>query len=80
MISFIIESPWKLEYELIHNGKRNKHSVDINDAEYTIKTDKITNGGEYTISFTSFTDKLNCKIFLEQQAKVNIRHELPKSH
>lgn len=74
------ERPWTLEYELVHNGKRKKHSVDINEAVYTIKTEKLVSGGEYTISLASVTDKSKCKMPLEQQAKVNVRHERPKAY
>lgn len=74
------EGPWKLEYELVHNGKRKKYSVDIDEPHYTIKTEKLTNGGEYTVSLASITDKSNCKMFLKEEAKVNVRHERPKAY
>ncbi|KAH7138300.1 hypothetical protein B0J11DRAFT_450396 [Dendryphion nanum] len=74
------EGPWTLDYELIHNGKREKKSVAIEDQQYTISTPELKSGGEYTISLTSVTDKMNCKEYLKEEAKVNVRHERPKAY
>lgn len=74
------EGPWKLDYELVHNGKRNKRTVEVADEHYTIKTQQLKNGGEYTLSLTSITDKMGCKEPLKAEAKVNVRHERPKAY
>ncbi|KAF2000308.1 hypothetical protein P154DRAFT_491849 [Amniculicola lignicola CBS 123094] len=74
------EGPWKLEYEIVHNGKRTKHLVNVEDPRYTITTQKLTSGGEYTVALTSITDKMGCKEFLKAEAKVNVRHERPKAY
>lgn len=75
------EGPWTLDYELVHSGKRTKHTAkDIEDEHYTIRTDKLKNGGEYTLSLVSVTDRLGCKEFLKEEAKINVRHERPKAY
>jgi nucleoporin POM152 len=74
------EGPWKLDYEILHNGKRTKHSVETSDEHYTITTDKLKNGGEYVVTLTSISDKMGCKEFLQEEARVNVRHERPKAY
>ena len=72
------EAPWTLEYDIIHAGKRQKRSVpEITDSIYELSTPILDKGGEHTITLTSVTDKLGCKIFLEQEARVIVRHESP---
>ncbi|KAF2714118.1 hypothetical protein K504DRAFT_399891 [Pleomassaria siparia CBS 279.74] len=74
------EGPWKLEYELVHNGKRKKHFVEVEDDHYRIKTQKLASGGDYTVSLASITDKSNCKVLLREEAKVSVRNERPKAY
>jgi nucleoporin POM152 len=74
------EGPWKLEYEIVHNGKRVKHSAAISEEHYTIKTQQLRSGGEYIVTLASITDKMGCKEFLKEEAKVNVRHERPKAY
>ncbi|KAF2278333.1 uncharacterized protein EI97DRAFT_394633 [Westerdykella ornata] len=74
------EGPFTLEYELVHNGKRQKRSVVVEDEHYTIKTDKLRNGGEYILSLASITDRLGCKEVLKAESRVNVRHERPKAY
>jgi nucleoporin POM152 len=74
------DAPWKLDYEIVHNGKRSKHTVETSDEHYTIKTDKLKSGGEYVISLSSVSDKMGCKEYLQEEARVNVRHERPKAY
>lgn len=74
------EAPWKLEYEVVHNGKRSKRTVETADEYYTIKTDKLRSGGEYIVTLASISDKMGCKEFLKEEARVNVRHERPKAY
>jgi nucleoporin POM152 len=74
------EAPWKLEYEVVHNGKRIKRTVEAAEEYYTIKTDKLRSGGEYTVTLASISDKMGCKEYLKEEAKVNVRHERPKAY
>ncbi|KAJ4384723.1 hypothetical protein N0V86_000325 [Didymella sp. IMI 355093] len=74
------EAPWKLEYEVVHNGKRIKRTVETAEEYYTIRTDKLRSGGEYTVTLASISDKMGCKEYLKEEAKVNVRHERPKAY
>lgn len=79
-VGFVGEAPWKLEYEIVHNGKRTRRSIETEDAHYTIRTDKLSSGGEYVVALTSVTDKARCKEVLKEEARVNVRHERPKAY
>jgi nucleoporin POM152 len=74
------EGPWKLDYEVLHNGKRSKRTVETGDEHYTITTDKLKSGGEYVVTLTSITDKMGCKEFLQEEARAHVRHERPKAY
>lgn len=74
------EAPWKLEYEVVHNGKRIKRTVETDQEYYTIKTDRLRSGGEYIVTLASISDKMGCKEFLKEEARVNVRHERPKAY
>ena len=72
------EGPWTLEYDIVHGGKRKKNKVaDISDSVYRLDTPALVKGGEHSITLTSVTDESGCKIFLEQEVRVNVRHESP---
>ncbi|EUC40932.1 hypothetical protein COCMIDRAFT_9281 [Bipolaris oryzae ATCC 44560] len=79
-VGFVGEAPWKLEYEIVHNGKRTRRSIETENAHYTIRTDKLSSGGEYVVALTSVTDKAKCKEVLKEEARVNVRHERPKAY
>ena len=74
------EAPWKLEYELVHNGKRIKRTIETEEEYYTIKTEKLRSGGEYIVTLASISDKMGCKEFLKEETRVNVRHERPKAY
>lgn len=79
-VRFVGAAPWTLDYEVLHNGKRTKHHIETSDEHYTIRTAKLNSGGEYVVTLTSVTDKANCKEFLKEEARVNVRHERPKAY
>ncbi|KAF2086291.1 hypothetical protein K490DRAFT_74529 [Saccharata proteae CBS 121410] len=75
------EGPWELEYELVHAGKREKFGpLKIHTESHWISTDKLRNGGEYTLALASVTDKLGCTVFLKEEVKIGVRHERPKAY
>lgn len=76
-VSFLGEAPWTLQYELLHNGKRTKHTLESGDEASTITTDKLVSGGEYTLALTSVKDKSNCKRTLKESVKINARSKPP---
>lgn len=72
------EAPWTLEYDIVHAGKRQKYKVpEITEPIYRLTTPALDKGGEHTVTLTSVADSLGCKIFLEQEARVYVRHESP---
>ncbi|KAI9787742.1 MAG: hypothetical protein M1839_000274 [Geoglossum umbratile] len=74
------EAPWTLEYELVHGGKRSKRKIkDIETELHTITTDSLANGGEYALALASVQDKTGCKIFLEEEVKIDVRRQRPKA-
>jgi nucleoporin POM152 len=74
------DAPWKLDYEIVHNGKRAKHTIETSEEHYTIVTDNLKSGGEYVVTLTSVSDKMGCKEYLQEEARVNVRHERPKAY
>jgi nucleoporin POM152 len=74
------EGPFTLAYEVVHNGKRSAKTIPgIDQAQVTIETDTLSDGGDYTLALTSVTDKAGCKEFLKDEVKVNVRHQKPKA-
>ncbi|KAI9844486.1 MAG: hypothetical protein M1837_005569 [Sclerophora amabilis] len=74
------ESPWRLEYALIHRGKRTTSEIaNITNEIYTLKTDRLENGGEYGLALVSVRDKSGCKILLDQEARIDVRPTKPKA-
>ncbi|KAF4307916.1 nucleoporin pom152 [Botryosphaeria dothidea] len=75
------EGPWTLEYELVHARKRVKKEITgIETETFTITTDPLDQGGEYTLALASVTDAVGCKEFLKEEAKISVRHERPKGY
>ncbi|GAB7363356.1 hypothetical protein MBLNU230_g3636t1 [Neophaeotheca triangularis] len=73
------EGPFSIEYELVHNGKRQKRQIDdIHDKAIAIETDNLKDGGDYTLALVSVTDKMGCKEFLKEEYKVSVKHQKPK--
>ena len=80
-VRLIGDGPFELEYEVVHNGKRSKQTVQVNDQHYTIKTPKLTNGGEYSVALISIVDGMKCKDAIkDEEVKVHVRHERPKAY
>ena len=79
-IQIMGEPPYKIDYELVHRGRRQKHTAnDIVESIHMITTDPLTDGGEYTLALTSITDRSGCKIFLKAEAKVDVGLQRPRA-
>lgn len=79
-IQFSGEPPWRLDYELIHHGRRQKHKVEgIESKVHTLTTGELNNGGEYSLALTAVTDKSGCKVSLEQETKIEVALQRPKA-
>ncbi len=74
------EPPWILDYEIVHNGRRQKITVgDLHSKHYQLTTEKLMKGGEYTLALTGITDSTGCKIFIEQEAKIDVGLQRPRA-
>lgn len=71
------EGPWTVQYEIVHRGKRVKSEVDVDNARYTIITDRLKHGGEYSLALTSIKDNSGCKRGLNEEVKFDVRHDRP---
>ena len=73
------EGPFNVEYELIRGNDRKRFTAkDVQGEQFTIDTAAFTKGGDYTLALASITDRMGCKEFLKQEAKINVRHQKPK--
>ncbi|KAI9822860.1 MAG: hypothetical protein M1826_000353 [Phylliscum demangeonii] len=74
------ESPWSLEYELVRGDKRDKRRItDITSDTYEISTGSLRTGGEYTVALVSVQGRVNCKVFLSEEVKIDVRQQRPKA-
>lgn len=79
-VRFQGEGPWHLDYEIVHSGRRTKQRIsEVEEDHHTITTPPLSNGGEYSIVLTGVTDKDGCRETLQQDAKVQVRHQRPKA-
>lgn len=76
-VSFIGESPWTLQYELVHNGRKSKHVLESHSDVASIVTEKLVSGGEYNLVLTSIKDRSNCKRILKDSIKIDARPKPP---
>jgi nucleoporin POM152 len=74
------EAPYTLEWELVHDGKRTQHRADnIYETVYSIKTEALTKGGEYTLALTGIQDKTGCRNFLQDDVRISVRRQRPRA-
>ena len=72
-VALIGEAPWKLDYEIVHGGKRDRRRATVEEDRYTLETGQVTRGGQYSIFLTSVTDKSGCKRSLNEESKFEVR-------
>ena len=79
-IQILGEPPYSVDYELVHRGRRRKHTIaDIQDSIYRLTTEPLTDGGEYTLALISITDRSGCRISLKEEAKVDVGLQRPRA-
>jgi nucleoporin POM152 len=79
-IQILGEPPFTIDYELVHRGRRQKHKItDILESIHMLTTDPLKNGGEYTLALTSITDQSGCKVFLKDEAVVDVGLQRPRA-
>lgn len=76
-VALLGEAPWSLQYELIHNGKKTRHSLETDSEVSSITTEKLVSGGDYTLVLTSVKDRSNCKRVLKDSIKIDVRSKPP---
>lgn len=76
-VAFVGESPWTLQYELVHNGKKTKHLLESESDVASIVTGKLVSGGEYNLVLTNIKDRSNCKRILKDNIKIDARPKPP---
>lgn len=76
-VSFVGESPWTLQYELVHNGRKSKHVLESDSEIASIVTDRLVSGGEYNLVLTNIKDRSNCKRILKDNIKIDARPKPP---
>ena len=72
-VSLVGDAPWNLEYEVVHQGKRERQSITTEESMVELTTKSFTQGGQYSIILTSITDKTGCKRSLNEEVKVEVR-------
>ncbi|BFZ60840.1 hypothetical protein YB2330_001892 [Saitoella coloradoensis] len=77
-VKLIGMGPWKLTYDIIHDGQRQQYSADeITTPVYKITTPPLT-GGSHTVTLVSIEDSHGCKTMLgERDAVVEVRRQRP---
>ncbi|EWC45052.1 hypothetical protein DRE_06332 [Drechslerella stenobrocha 248] len=72
--------PWDLEYEVVHAGKRSKfQDKNITSTPHIITTPKLLSGGEHSLVLTNVQDSHGCRVFLESEARVEVRRQRPSA-
>ncbi|KAL4951339.1 hypothetical protein BDW69DRAFT_40859 [Aspergillus filifer] len=76
-VALLGEAPWTLDYELVHNGKKTKHTLKSDAARSTIVTNKLLSGGAYNLVLTSVKDRSGCKRNLNEVLRFDARSKPP---
>jgi len=75
--------PFVLEYELLHNGRHRKSerkkAEGITSPTYTIQTEDVNDGGEYTLALISIADNTGCKTPINEEVKLSVALQKPKA-
>ena len=79
-ISLSGEPPYTIEYELLHRGRRLKRTIgDIIDSIYELRTEPLTEGGEYALALISITDVTACRRSLDAEVKFSVGLQRPRA-
>ncbi|KAK1146705.1 hypothetical protein N8T08_002778 [Aspergillus melleus] len=78
-VAFVGEPPWTLQYELVHNGKKTKHTLESESEIATIKTNKLVGGGEHSLVLTNVKDRSKCKRSLRDSIRIDARSKPPQA-
>ncbi|EPY51636.1 nucleoporin Pom152 [Schizosaccharomyces cryophilus OY26] len=78
-VSLVGSSPWKLEYEILRNNKRESiQVVESKSQRYIIETPALIHGSQYTITLVSVEDANGCKRALNTaDTIIKVRRQRP---
>jgi nucleoporin POM152 len=79
-VRLIGDGPWNLKYEIVLPGGRRikKQEENIAEDRFTIETDSLEVGGDYTISVTS-VQAGGCAEDLKEEANFSVRYQKPRA-
>jgi nucleoporin POM152 len=79
-VALLGEPPFTLEYELLHEGKREQFkAAGIETTAYRIETPKLGQGGEYALALTSVQDQSGCRNFVQDEIKISVTRQRPRA-
>ena len=78
-VKLLGESPWDLEYELVHGSKRKRFSIHSEKEIYSITTPNLSDGGQHSLVLTSVRDKSKCRRSVRQELAIDVRPEQPRA-
>ena len=74
------EKPWTLEYELVYGKQRTKlESKDIDTNFFTITTERLRKGGEYSLALIGVSDGQGCRESLSDDVKISVKQQKPRA-
>lgn len=76
-VRFVGRGPWDLDYEIIHAGKRKKHSAHSETEVLALDLPEQSDGGRYTVILTGVQDKTRCRTALKEERHFEVRSDRP---
>lgn len=81
-VEFVGDGPLVLEYELIHHRGRKKQQKKIVHGDggetHRITTERLEEGGEYTVALLNIMDELGCRNPLSQEIRLDVSLQKPR--
>lgn len=78
-VKFVGEGPWKLDYEIVHNGRRKKSSVASESDVFSISLPELNEGGRQSVVLTAVQDKSGCRTPIHEERVIEVRSEQPQA-
>lgn len=73
------QGPWDLDYEVLHGGKRKKHSAHSEEEIFNIELLALSDGGTYSVILTGVQDNTRCRTTLKEERQIDVRPEQPQA-
>ncbi|EXJ89786.1 hypothetical protein A1O3_02853 [Capronia epimyces CBS 606.96] len=78
-VGLLGQGPWDLDYEVVHGGKRKKHSVSSEEELFQIELPGASEGGTYSVVLTGVQDSTRCRTRLKEERQIEVRPEQPQA-